>query len=232
MTHMTMSVSNPPDRAVNSAPLAFAGVALAWLCVIVSVIVGVVALGSGLGMIALPFEMWLLDQRLPAVFRVHMVASAIALLMLPIAFAARHQPRLHRSIGWVLGAFVVAGGLTALPVAIISSSSLAARAGFFVQGIVWLALFAAAIAAIRRGDRHRHVVFMMSMAAVATGAVWFRLMTGTAILLDGPFETVYALASWLGWIMPLSLVIVFQDRLVRAAFSRRSPPLARPAPIV
>ena len=60
--------------------------------------------------------------------------------------------------------------------------------------------------AIWRRDRVTHARFMVAMAAVTTGAVWFRLMTGTAIMLDLPFEASYAAASWLGWLIPLTVV--------------------------
>ena len=168
--------------------------------------VGVVALASGSGFIALPYEMFVLDQRVPVVFRLHMLSSAMALLMLPVVIGLRHRPSLHRKLGRVLGLFVIIGALTALPVAILSHSSDAARAGFFVQGLVWLALLTGGLMAIRRRDRVTHARFMMAMAAVATGAVWFRLMTGTAIMLKLPFEESYALASWLGWLIPLTIV--------------------------
>jgi hypothetical protein len=183
-----------------------------------SMIVAVVALGSGTGAIALPFEMSLVDRRLPVVFRVHMLASAIVLLLLPVALSLRFKPKLHRKIGWTLGAFVVVGGLTALPVAIFSYSSLAARAGFFVQGVVWLWLFTSAVVAIRRGDRGRHAHLMLAMAAVTTGAVWFRLVTGSAILLELPFEPIYAAAAWVAWLIPLALVWRFAEALDGWAF--------------
>ncbi len=227
----------PAPVPALTAPLRAAGLALA---VGLFAIVAVIAIGSGLGSIALPFEMWLLDQKMPLIFRLHMVTSGAALLLFPVILALRHRPQLHRKFGWLLGAFVVAGGLTALPVAIFSNSSLAARAGFFVQGLVWLALLGAAIVAIRKGDRARHAFLMLAMCAVTTGAVWFRVMTGAAIALDGPFDAVYAAAAWLGWILPLALVVALRARLMRWAFQPAAPrthrsvarPLAAGTPIV
>lgn len=168
--------------------------------------VGLIALGSGSGLIALPYEMFILDQRMPVVFRLHMLSSGVALLLLPAVIAARQRPSLHRKMGRVLAFFVIAGALTALPVAVLSHASFAARAGFFAQGVVWLSLLTAGLMAIRRRDRGTHQRFMMAMAAVTTGAIWFRLMTGTAILLHLPFEASYAAASWLGWLIPLTIV--------------------------
>lgn len=172
--------------------------------------------------------MSLIDRRMPVVFRIHMLSSAVVLLLLPVVIAVRFRPWFHRRIGWALGAFVVVGGLTALPVALFSTSWWPARIGFFVQGIVWLWLFYAAVARIRQGDRQRHAHLMLAMAAVTTGAVWFRLATGSALLLDLPFEAVYAAAAWLAWLVPLLLVWRYADALDRWAFM--TPPLApRPA---
>ncbi len=107
----------------------------------------------------------------------------------------------------MLGAFVLVGGLTALPVAIGSHSVTMARAGFFVQSLVWMGLFAAGLHALWSGRRFRHARLMLAMAAVTTGAVWFRVLTGSAILLGLPFEAVYGLAAWMAWLAPLALVM-------------------------
>jgi hypothetical protein len=192
--------------------------------VMLSFAVALVALGSGSGLIALPFEMWLVDQRLPVIFRIHMLASAIVLLLLPVVLGTRFSPRHHRRIGWTLGAFVVAGGLTSLPVAIFSYSWWPARLGFLVQGLVWLGLFFAAVASIRAGDRSRHAHLMLCMAAVTTGAVWFRALTGSALLFGLPFEPIYAASAWIAWAVPLALVWHYREPLDRWAFT--APPLA------
>lgn len=149
--------------------------------------------------------MYLLAERVPVVFRLHMAASAIALLLLPFVIAVRHSSHLHRPLGRALGIFVTVGGLTALPVAVLSSSGEIARAGFFVQGLVWLWLLWAGWRAIRAHNRRRHAHLMLMMGAVTTGAVWFRLMTGSAIIFDLPFEATYAFAAWSGWLIPLAL---------------------------
>jgi hypothetical protein len=109
-----------------------------------------------------------------------------------------------------LGAFVVIGGLTALPVAVMSHSPPLARAGFLAQGLVWLYLLGTAFVAIRRRDVRRHAHLMLAMVAVTTGAVWFRVITGTAIVLHLPFDPVYALAAWSGWLAPLSVVVLYR----------------------
>ncbi|WP_291160240.1 DUF2306 domain-containing protein [Hyphomicrobium sp.] len=181
--------------------------------------VGAVAIGSGTGLIALPYEMFLLAGRAPFLFPAHMLSSAMALLIAPIVIACRHRPELHRPLGRLLGVFVVIGGLTSLPVAIMSHSPALARAGFFVQGLVWLYLFGSAFVAIRQRNVRRHVHLMMAMVAVTTGAVWFRVITGSAIVLHLPFDPVYALAAWIGWMVPLSIVLS-NPRFISASLAR------------
>ena len=168
--------------------------------------VSAIAFASGVGLLRLPYEMFLLAERMPLIFPMHMAASALALVLLPLMIATRHKRHLHRPVGRALGLFVAVGGLTALPVAVLSSSGEVARAGFFVQGLVWLALFAAGWRAIRARDVPHHTQLMLMMAAVTTGAVWFRLITGTSLLLHLPFEPMYAFAAWAGWLLPLAAV--------------------------
>jgi hypothetical protein len=194
-------------------------VAILFIIVVLIIPVGLVAIGSGMGLIALPYEMFELVRRAPILFPAHMLSAAMALLLAPVVIMLRRRPELHKPLGRLLGGFVVIGGLTALPVAVMSHSAPLARAGFFVQGLVWLYLLGAAIAAIRVGNVRRHALLMLAMVAVTTGAVWFRVLTGVAIVLHLPFEPVYALSAWIGWMLPLAFVLS-EPRLVSAALTR------------
>ncbi|AGK57745.1 hypothetical protein HYPDE_30353 [Hyphomicrobium denitrificans 1NES1] len=196
-----------------------ARVAIFFITIVLIIPVGVVALGSGAGLIALPYEMFELASRAPIIFPAHMVSAALALLLAPVVVLARRRPEFHRPLGRLLGFFVVIGGLTALPVAAMSDSTPWARAGFFVQGLVWLYLLASAYVAIRVRDIRRHAHLMVAMIAVATGAVWFRLITGTATALHLPFEPIYAASAWIGWMAPLAFVLV-KPRVITELMSR------------
>ena len=202
-------------------------ISIALTMVTLIVPVGLVALGSGAGAIALPYEIFELAGRIPYLFHLHMLAGAAALLLAPIVIALRGSAKFHRPLGRLLGGFVVIGGLTAFPVAVLSQSPVAARAGFFVQGIVWLVLLWLGYRAIRRGDLAGHLRRMTEMVAVTTGAVWFRLITGTAILLKVPFEPVYAASAWIGWMLPLALVGVAGPKLTPYLWPRPSRPATR-----
>lgn len=173
---------------------------------ILVLLLSVTAVRSSLGLVRLPIELILLDEHLPYIFRVHMAASGLALGGGFVTLLARHAPRLHRPLGRMTAAMVVIGGLTALPSAVLSESTLAARAGFFAQGCVWLMLLGLGLAAIRARDIARHRRVMLAMYSVASGALWLRLGTAAIAIFGLPFETFYALTAWLGWSVPLGFV--------------------------
>src|SRR5262249_52790430 len=152
--------------------LQLAGAILALIAGLLVIAVALVAVALGLQLLRLPYELFVVLQRQPVAFPLHMIASGLALLLIPIAAWARHRRCLHRVAGRAAALCVAAGGASALLVAPASMATAVARAGFFVQGVVWLTLLAAALAAIRRGDVRRHVRLMIAMAAVASGAIW------------------------------------------------------------
>ncbi|MGQ0457613.1 MAG: DUF2306 domain-containing protein [Hyphomicrobium sp.] len=232
MTSTTqVSIASPGRRPRPlKAPVVWR-VTYAVILIVLVAPVGIVALGSAFGVIALPFEMHMLAERMPVIFRAHMATSAVALLLAPVVIGFRHHPQTHRMLGRVLGAFVVFGGLTALPVALFSHSGAVARVGFFTQGVVWMTLLVMGVAAIRGGHVARHRTLMLAMVAVTTGAVWFRVMIGAAILLKAPFEPVYAAAAWLGWIIPLALVMFYRQSLSELLASRAGSASPRLGPL-
>lgn len=167
---------------------------------------GLVAVSQGLGTIPLPYNLFVVDERLPGIFKLHMLASGAALLLIPIVVALRHDRALHRPLGYVAAVCVLLGALTSLPVALYSHSVLVARMGFLAQGIVWLVLIGLGFAAVRRRRYADHARLMLMMAAVASGALWVRLTTTVATGYHLPFDHVYGCAAWLGWLLPLAFV--------------------------
>ena len=167
---------------------------------------GIVAVAQSLGVIALPFNLFVVDQRLPGIFKLHMLASGAALLLIPVVIGLRRNSAWHRPLGYLTAVAVLLGALTSLPVALYSHSAVMARAGFLAQGVVWLSLIALGILAIRQRRFADHARLMLAMAAVASGALWVRLTTTLATGYDLPFDTVYGCAAWLCWLVPLALV--------------------------
>jgi hypothetical protein len=176
------------------------------LVLLLAVPTGLVAVFEGAALMPLPFNLHLVDVELPGIFRLHMLASGAALLLIPLTIAVRRDRSWHKPLGRLTAAMVVLGGLTSLPVAFYSHSVAMARAGFFAQGIVWLTLIALGVAAIRRRQFADHARLMLAMAAVASGALWVRLTTAVVTLGGLPFDQVYGCVAWLGWIVPLAVV--------------------------
>ena len=186
------------------------------LVLLLAIPTGVIAVAEGAALLPLPFNLFLVDQRLPGIFKLHMLASGAALLLIPLVIFLRRDRSWHRPLGRLAVIAVVAGALTSLPVAAASHSVAMARAGFFAQGLVWLFLIAAGVAAIRRKEVATHQRLMLAMAAVASGAIWVRLTTAVATSYDLPFDPIYGCAAWAGWIVPLAIVWMFPPRLTAA----------------
>jgi Predicted membrane protein (DUF2306) len=177
----------------------------AFMLLLLSLPAALLALGTATGLVPLPYELSLLDQRLPLLFRWHMASAGLALVLIPCAIAF-HGLSVHRVVGRSAAILVLAGGATALPVALAGDATWPARAGFFAQGLVWIGLTLAAVVAIRRGRYQRHMWLMLCVAAVASGALWLRLAMWIAVRWGLPFDTVYALAAWACWVLPLGTI--------------------------
>lgn len=214
-----------PSEAAGPGEFVSRLLLVAAICALISLAVptGLVALVEGVGAMPLPYNLHVVDERLPGVFKLHMLASGAALVLLPLVIATRGKRAWHRPLGRVTAVLVIAGALTAFPVAYESTSGLAARLGFAAQGTVWLALVVAGVLAIRRKERAKHATLMLAMAAVASGAIWVRLTTAVATSWHLPFDPIYACATWLGWLIPLALVIALAPVSVAP---RRAPPRA------
>ena len=178
---------------------------LALILLVLAVPLCLVALGAAAGLLALPHPLWLVEQRLPVLFPMHMASAGLALVALPMAIWC-HGFSLHRLVGRTAAALALTGGATALPVALASEAHWLARAGFLVQALAWVALALAGVRAIRRGERARHMWLMLAVTAIASGAVWLRLATWLAVRWSERFDfhAVYALGAWLSWMMPLA----------------------------
>jgi uncharacterized membrane protein len=175
--------------------------------------VALIAIALGIGLLQLPYELMLVLQRRPVALPLHMVASGLALILIPIAAWTRRCRGLHRPVGRAAAICVAAGGASALLVALASEATVIARAGFFAQGLVCLALLAVAFGAIRSGDVSRHARLMIAMAAVASGAIWLRPVMAGIVAFGAPFDAAYGVAAWACWLVPLSLAPMVKLRL-------------------
>jgi len=146
-------------------------------------------------------------EALPLIFPVHMVAGALALLLIPLVIAVRRYPKWHRPLGRILAIDVTIAGLTSFPVAWVGPVTPVSAAGFMTQGLVWTSLLALGIWHIRGGRRGRHRRAMLMMAATASGAIFFRIYLALWAIFSGRhgFELFYSCDAWIAWLGPLAL---------------------------
>jgi uncharacterized membrane protein len=160
-------------------------------------------------------------ELLPVVFPLHMFTGAMALILVPIAYALRKYPAWHRIAGRIAAADVTVAGLTAFPVAWVEPVSAWSAAGFTAQACTWLALLALAIRHIRSGRVEAHRACMLMMAATTSGAVFFRIYLALwAITAQGRhFLVFYACDAWFAWLLPLLATAVALKHWRSAAVS-------------
>lgn len=143
-------------------------------------------------------------ELMPIVFPVHMVAGGLALLLVPLAFWFRGT-RWHKWAGRVAAADILVAGVTALPVALLYPVTKISAAGFATQGIAWMVLLGFGLWHIRAGRMAQHRACMLMLAAVTSGALFFRIYLGLwkAIIGFKYFYYFYALDAWIAWGLPL-----------------------------
>jgi hypothetical protein len=158
----------------------------------------------------------------PTIFPIHMATGAFALLLVPAAIALAGR-RGHRFVARIAAADVVVAGLTAIPVALESPITTAAAAGFTTQAVVWLALLGLGLSRIRRGDVAGHRACMLMMAAVASGAMFFRVYLASWVAMEGYayFKPFYSCDAWAAWLTPLAGMALWLLR------GRKREPLSR-----
>jgi len=167
---------------------------------------GATALAEAFGALDLPYQLVLLDQRLPGIFRIHMAASGLGLILLPCVLLLRRQPAAHRIFGRASASSLFIGVAAGLPTAVMSGALPLARLGFLAQGILCLVLLAQAIAAIskRRVDDHERA--MLRVSAILFGVVVLRLAVVVVSGTEIRFDIAYAIIAWLSWLAPLLIV--------------------------
>lgn len=153
-------------------------------------------------------------ELLPLLFPVHMFTGGMALILVPLTYALRQWPRLHRISGRISAADIVVAGLTAFPVAWVEPVTPWSAAGFTAQAVVWMTLLALGVVAIRRGEVERHRACMLMMAAVTSGAVFFRIYLALWAIFahHRHYHLFYACDSWLAWMLPLALTAFLLNR--------------------
>jgi Predicted membrane protein (DUF2306) len=152
-------------------------------------------------------------EDLPVIFPLHMLTGGLSLLLVPLTIALRHT-RWHKTAGRVAAADIVIAGVTAIPVALVSPVTPVSAAGFTMQAVTWMGLLAAGIWSIRTGHAARHRACMLMLAAVTSGAVFFRLYLALWAIYGSPahFKVFYAVDAWAAWMLPLGVIAALLSR--------------------
>jgi uncharacterized membrane protein len=140
----------------------------------------------------------------------HVFFASVALILGPWQFLPWLRQRgaaWHRRAGRTYLLFAVGcGGVAALVLAMLSSSSWVARSGFGASALLWLYTGWQGFLSVRKGDLQRHRQFMLRNFSLAFGAVTLRLYLVVPVMLGIPFESAYPLIAWISWVPNLLLV--------------------------
>jgi len=158
-------------------------------------------------------------ELLPLIFPVHMVTGGLALLLVLLALMLRGTAW-HRWAGRAAALDILVAGVTAIPVALEAPVTRISAMGFTMQAITWLTLLGFGLWHVRRGHLSQHRACMLMVAAVTSGAMFFRVYLALWKLVGwhGGFNTFYACDAWIAWSLPLAVtaVLLKAKRLPRA----------------
>ena len=149
-------------------------------------------------------------ELMPLIFPLHMVAGGLALLLVPLTLYVRGS-KWHKIAGRVSAVDIFVAGTTAIPVALNYPVTKISAAGFATQGLVWMVLLSLGIWHIRNGRVFAHRACMLMMAAVTSGALFFRVYLGLWKWVWGfkYFYFFYAVDAWIAWGLPLMVMVVW-----------------------
>jgi uncharacterized membrane protein YozB (DUF420 family) len=96
-----------------------------------------------------------------------------------------------------------------------------------MQAVTWMGLLAVGLWSIRTGRAARHQACMLMVAAVTSGAVFFRIYLALWAITGSRahFAAFYAVDSWMAWLLPLAATAIASRNLspARADGWRRPP---------
>jgi len=160
-------------------------------------------------------------EALPLIFPVHMLTGGLTLLLVPLAILLRGT-FWHKWAGRIAATDVLIAGVTAVPVALTYPVTPWAAAGFATQGVLWITVLAIGVWNIRRGNVKAHQRAMLLMAALTSGAVFFRVYLALWAIYGSHahFTTFYSCDAWMAWGLPFLAMLALtarKSRLTRSA---------------
>jgi uncharacterized membrane protein len=163
--------------------------------------------GFGLGVVLVPaLRVPFIAERFaaqPLAAYAHMLGGAVALALGPFQLNARLRARriaLHRILGRLYVAAVLAGGVGGIAIAPHAQGGLVAHVGFGMLGVLWLITALAATWTIRRGQRAAHRRWMIRCYALTFAAVTLRIYVPLSLANGLEFAVAYQAIAWLAWV--------------------------------
>ena len=139
----------------------------------------------------------------PLVLLAHFAGGGLALAVGPFQFLRSQRarrPALHRWLGRLYVAAIVAGGSAGLVLAFFSQGGAVAHAGFGLLAAAWLLTTTAAYLRIRRGDVAAHRQWMIRSFALTLAAVTLRIYLPASQAAGISFEAAYPVIAWACWL--------------------------------
>jgi uncharacterized membrane protein len=212
--HSALSRRLPSDRASRRARAVWW-----WL------LIGATVLGLYAWRYALPKPFNLVPEMRnnllhPREMMMHAITASIALLIGPWQLSASlraARPGIHRWLGRIYAADVVAAWLVSLVLAPTAAAGIVSSAAFFFVGALWIGFTSLGVLAIRSGDVATHRRWMFRSFALAWAPVTIHLYALLAVVLrvtlrlilpvpSISFDVAYPLGLWLSILTNLLVV--------------------------
>ncbi len=143
------------------------------------------------------------------VLYIHMIGSALALLLCPIQLSRKirsKNPALHRNVGRLTIAAMITGGGAGAVLAPVSIAGPLGTAGFGTLAILSVTFPLLGLRAIKRKDVATHRRWMTRAFAMFYAGVTLRLGLITLIVALDDFGTAYAIMTFGSWVPNLIVV--------------------------
>lgn len=222
--HRVMQMSARRARPFTTSMAARGRTLLKRITIFLGSLVALVSYRYLFGSVAVP-ETILANRYFHGWVLVHATSSATALLVGPLQFMAKlrqDRPDVHRLTGALYVTACLAGGLSALPLAIGTVAGHVATAGFVALGVAWMATTVMAVTSIATGRIAAHRRWMVRSFALTLSAVTLRLYLFVAGVLHIDFFLAYPVIAWACWV-PNVLAVEWYLRSGRSMRQRSLP---------
>lgn len=145
----------------------------------------------------------------------HFTFAPLALLIGSLQFSTKirlKHKKIHSVIGFIYIFSCIAGGLSSIPLALITDAMPTASVGFFLLAIFWLSATCLGSYFIFQGSYKKHEAWMIRSYALTYASVTLRLyMSLTATITGDVSPFTYSIIAWACWLPNL----IIAEGLVR-----------------